>query len=195
MPIITIDGNIGCGKTSLLNYLHRYHKMVIDLEPVDNWMPYLTKMYNENKDVFQFQIRVWLDRCWVQEKSDVVVLMERSPFLIRNAFLKTVFDNGLICDNENAILQELHDKTVFLWNDIHYIYLRSSPEKCLQRIKKRNRFSEQSISEDYLYQIHNHHEECCKTLVSVNKCTIIDIENKTICEIAKEVIECISKIT
>jgi len=195
MPIITIDGNIGCGKTSLLNYLHRYHKMVIDLEPVDNWMPYLTKMYNENKDVFQFQIRVWLDRCWVQEKSDVVVLMERSPFFIRNVFLKTVFDNNLICDKENTILQELHDKTAILWNDIHYIYLRSSPEKCSQRIKKRNRFSEQSISEEYLSQIHEKHEECCSTLALVNKCTIIDVENKTISEIAKEVIECISKIT
>lgn len=195
MPIITIDGNIGCGKTSLLNYLHRYHKMVIDLEPVDNWMPYLTKMYNENKEVFQFQIRVWLDRCWAQEKSDVVVLMERSPFFIRNAFLQTVFENGLICNEENMILQELHDKTAYLWNDIHYIYLRSSPEKCLHRIKKRNRFSEQSISEEYLSQIHEKHEECCSTLCLVNKCTVIDVENKTIAEIAKEVIDCISKIT
>lgn len=195
MPIITIDGNIGCGKTSLLNYLHRYHKMVIDLEPVDNWMPYLTKMYNENKEVFQFQIRVWLDRCWAQEKSDVVVLMERSPFFIRNAFLQTVFENGLICHEENIILQELHDKTAYLWNDIHYIYLRSSPEKCLHRIKKRNRFSEQSISEEYLSQIHEKHEECCITLCLLNKCTVIDVENKTIAEIAKEVIDCISKIT
>jgi len=55
MPIITIDGNIGCGKTSLLNYLHKYHKMVIDLEPVDNWIPYLNKMYNEKKMYFHFR--------------------------------------------------------------------------------------------------------------------------------------------
>ena len=195
MPIITIDGNIGCGKTSLLNYLHRYHKMVIDLEPVDNWTSYLNKMYNENKDVFPFQVRVWLDRCWVQEKSDVLVLMERSPFFIRNAFLKTTFENKWISDRENMILQELHDKTAYLWNDIHYIYLRSSPEKCLQRIKKRNRSSEQSISEEYLYQIHEEHEACCYTLGFLNKCTIVDVENKTIAEIAKEVIDCISKIT
>ena len=193
MPIITIDGNIGCGKTSILNYLHRYQKMVIDLEPVENWLPYLNRIYTENKDVFQFQVRVWLDRCWVQEKSDVQVLMERSPFFIRNAFVATVYENGMISEKDNNILQELHRKTEFLWKDTIHIYLRSSPEKCLQRIQKRNRFSEHSITEGYLRQLHEKHEECYNSLVSTQGCVCIDIENKTISEIAKEIMVSLSK--
>lgn len=47
--MITIDGNIGCGKTSVLNYLHKINKTSIDLEPVDNWLPYLKNMYIEKK--------------------------------------------------------------------------------------------------------------------------------------------------
>ena len=46
MPIITIDGNIGCYKTSVLNYFHKNYKLAIDLEPVDNWIDYLSNLYN-----------------------------------------------------------------------------------------------------------------------------------------------------
>ena len=37
MTIYTIDGNIGSGKTSILQYLHKYKNYQIDLEPVENW--------------------------------------------------------------------------------------------------------------------------------------------------------------
>ena len=44
MTIITIDGNIGSGKTSVLNYLHKYNKLSIDLEPIESWQQYLKKI-------------------------------------------------------------------------------------------------------------------------------------------------------
>lgn len=44
MPIITLDGNIGCYKTSILNYFHKNYKTPVDLEPVDNWSEYLKNM-------------------------------------------------------------------------------------------------------------------------------------------------------
>jgi deoxyadenosine/deoxycytidine kinase len=71
--IITIDGNIGSGKTSVLNYLHKTYKIPIDLEPVDSWNSYLSKLYDEKLDVFKFQVRIWLDRCWVQEKTEKTI--------------------------------------------------------------------------------------------------------------------------
>ncbi len=39
------------------------------------------------------------------------------------------------------------------------IYLRAKPETCLERIKTRNRPEEQSITLDYLKQLHERHEE------------------------------------
>jgi deoxyadenosine/deoxycytidine kinase len=39
------------------------------------------------------------------------------------------------------------------------VYLRAKPEICLERIKSRNRPEEQSITLDYLNQLHERHEE------------------------------------
>ena len=39
------------------------------------------------------------------------------------------------------------------------VYLRTSPETCLERIKTRNRPEEHSITLDYLYQLHECHEQ------------------------------------
>ena len=58
MSLITIDGNIGCGKTSVLNYLHKFYKYPVDLEPVEEWQPYLDKMYQNKENTFNFQIRI-----------------------------------------------------------------------------------------------------------------------------------------
>lgn len=39
------------------------------------------------------------------------------------------------------------------------VYLRASPETCLERIQKRHRSEEESISLDYLHTLHERHEE------------------------------------
>lgn len=188
MPIITIDGNIGCCKTSILNYLHKNYKLPVDLEPVDNWEPYLAKMY-ENQDIFKFQVRVWLDRCWIQEKSDkTTILMERGPYFIKNVFIKTAHELKMISDTEYSILLDLHKKTESLWTSSSYIYLRSSPENCLKRIKKRNRPSEKNITLEYIEHIHRSHEESYNNAL-INKMNIIciEVDNKNIADIANEI--------
>ena len=88
MPIITIDGNIGSGKSTILNFLHKKYKLAIDLEPVEKWKVFLENIYNNKSNFFNFQLRVWLDRSWIQEKEDkILILMERSPFFIKNTLL------------------------------------------------------------------------------------------------------------
>ena len=187
MVIITIDGNIGVGKTTILNYLHTNHNINVDLEPIDKWKPYLDNFYIEKKDYFKFLIRVWLDRSWIQEKNkNSLVLMERSPYFIRNTFNKYIYDNDLINNNENNIINELYDKTDVIWKSNYFIYLRSSPNKCLENIYNRGRDNEMDISLDYLNNIHKYHEEAYENLRE--KKIIIDVENKTLEEIGLEII-------
>lgn len=190
MPIITIDGNIGSGKTSVLNYLHKFHKIPVDLEPVESWAPYLSKLYDDKSDVFKFQVRVWVDRCWIQEKSDKsVVVVERSPYFIKNVFIKTALDLGMITMDDYNTLIELHKKTDNLFNVNEYIYLRSSPENSLKKIKKRNRLVEKNITIDYITMIHNSHEENLQNAIKNNmKIICIDTDGKTIAEIATEIL-------
>lgn len=191
MTIITIDGNIGCGKTSVLNYLHKYHKLSIDLEPVDSWNSYLIKMYENKNDVFKFQVRIWLDRCWVQEKSDkTLILMERSPFFIKHTFISTAYDNNMITENEKIILDDLHSKTDSLWSCNTYIYLRSTPDNCMKRIKKRNRPSEKNVTLDYIQQLHNSHEASYQKALNNNMhIIVIDVDDKNVSDIATEIVQ------
>lgn len=197
MSIITIDGNIGCGKTSILNYLHRYLKYPIDLEPVENWQKYLDEIYKEKKNMFNFQVKIWLDRCWIQNQNIIVdntsnnIFVERNPYFIKNCFIELSKDKDLISKNEYNTLLELHAKTDHIWKDYKKIYIRSKPEKCLSRIMKRNRQSEENIKLDYLKSVHEYHEKALKKIE--DEIIIINIDNdnetKNIQDIVNEILE------
>lgn len=195
MTIYTIDGNIGCGKTSVLNYLHKYKNIQIDLEPIEKWKPFLNNIYLSKTGYFNFQIKVWLDRAWIQDKDNKsIILMERSPFFIRNTFNKNDYNNNNINDDEYKVLNEMYDKTDTIWESNLYIYLRSSPLKCLERINYRGRYNEMNITLDHLKNIHDLHEETYKYGLENNlNIIVIDVNNKTIHEIAEEILSFIIK--
>ena len=189
MPIITIDGNIGCYKTSILNYFHKNYKLAIDLEPVDNWTDYLENLYNTPNSSYDFQIKVWIDRCWIQEKTTTAVLMERSPNFIKNVFVRKAYEDKTISEKEYENIISLHKTTDELWKPNGYIYLRSDPDKCLQRINKRGRLAEKNITLEYIQQLHELHEKNYKEALSSNMNIIaIDVENKSISDICNEIL-------
>lgn len=189
MPIITFDGNIGCCKTSILNYFHKNYKTAIDVEPIESWTNYLKNMYDTDKSTYNFQIKVWIDRCWIQEKSNVIVMMERSPYFIRNVFVEKALEDKTISKEEYHNINKLHDTTDDLWQPNAFIYLRSNPENCFARIKKRNRESEKNIKLEYVERIHELHEANYRRAVENNKnIIVIDVENKTISDICSEIV-------
>jgi len=189
MPIITIDGNIGCCKTSILNYFHKNYKTAIDIEPIERCTEYLKSMYDSDNSTYNFQIKVWIDRCWIQEKSNIIVLMERSPYFIKNVFVEKAFEDKTINENEYNNIHKLHKTTDELWQPNAYIYLRSDPEMCYNRIKKRGRESEKNIKLEYIKRIHQLHEEKYINAIKNNKnIIVIEAENKSITDICSEII-------
>jgi deoxyadenosine/deoxycytidine kinase len=189
MPIITIDGNIGSYKTSILNYFHKNYKLAIDLEPVDNWTEYLANLYNTPNSSYDFQIKVWVDRCWIQEKTNMLILMERSPYFIKNVFVRKAYEDKTINDTEYENIIRLHKTTDDLWKPNGYIYLRSEPDKCLHRINKRGRFAEKNIKLEYIQKIHELHEKNYNLAIQNNmNIIVIDVENKGISEICNEIL-------
>jgi len=109
--------------------------------------------------------------------------MERSPYFIRNTFNKYMYDIKLINNHENNIINELYDKTDIIWKSNFFIYLRSSPEKCLEKIKKRGRENEMNITLEYLKQIHDYHEKAFDDLK--DKKIVLDVDDMSIEDIAK----------
>ena len=189
MPIITIDGNIGSYKTSILNYFHKNYKLAIDLEPVDNWTEYLANLYNTPNSSYDFQIKVWIDRCWIQEKTSMTILMERSPYFIKNVFVRKAYEDKTINNAEYENIIRLHKTTDELWKPNGYIYLRSEPEKCLQRINKRGRYAEKNVKLEYIQNLHELHEQNYKLALDNNmNIIVIDVENKGISEICNEIL-------
>jgi thymidylate kinase len=83
----------------------------------------------------------------------------------------------------------MYDKTDTIWKSNLYIYLRSSPLKCLERINYRGRYNEMNITLDHLKNIHDLHEETYKNGLKNNlNIIVIDVNNKTIHEIAEEIL-------
>lgn len=189
MPVFTIDGNIGAGKSTILEYLHTHYRIPIDPEPIEKWQPYLEDMYRNNKGAFEFQTRVWLDRCWIQTRPNMAsIVMERSPMFQSNVFIPAMLENGRINQREYCMLQEMYIKSSNIWSPSGCIYLRSNPAKCAERIRKRARSSEEEISLSYLYKLHTLHEYAYMNAVTHGSPIIcIDIEGKSVPQIASEV--------
>lgn len=188
MPIFTIDGNIGCGKSSVLEYLHTHYHYPIDLEPVVRWAPFLSEMYRRNQGAFNFQVRIWLDRCWIQEKTTSHILMERSPYFQANVFVALNRELGRITPEEHGILAEMYEKAFSMWSPQGMIYLRSRPEACGVRIRQRARLAEDRISPDYLRRLHELHEYAYYYGIRQGVPIIcIDVEGKTIPQISGEI--------
>lgn len=189
--IFTIDANIGAGKSTVLTYLHNHYRLPIDLEPVAKWQPYLDDLYRYKRGAFEFQVRVWLDRCWIQQRPNMApMVMERSPFFQSNVFLPSGLDAGTITLQEYQMLQEMYHKSMMLWSPQAYIYLRSDPDKCHERISKRGRQSEEAITPEYLRKLHDYHERSYMLAASQGIPIIcIHVEHKTVKQIADEIVQ------
>ena len=90
--------------------------------------------------------------------------MERSIFSARYCFVENMRQSGTIQESEFQVLDQWFqfatapDSGLDLGVDL-IIYLRTTPEKALERINIRNRSEENSIPLEYLTQLHQLHEE------------------------------------
>jgi deoxyadenosine/deoxycytidine kinase len=175
VKIISIDGNIGSGKSTLMGELKKYfcdNKNIVFLkEPVDEWstitdekgVTILEKFYeNPSKYGFSFQIMAYISRLDVMRKEirknpNAIFISERSLFTDKLVFAKMLFDSGNI---------ELVNYKIYLkWFDTFaeefpvnkVIYVNTIPEICHQRIEKRSRTGESNIPLEYLQNCHKYH--------------------------------------
>jgi deoxyadenosine/deoxycytidine kinase len=87
---------------------------------------------------------------------------ERGVVADKEIFAKLQLREGKMNDMEFQIYLKIFDDLNKLANlhPIHrQIYLRTEPQKCLERMQKRGRKEELNVSIDYLNKIHELHEE------------------------------------
>tara|TARA_B110000444_G_scaffold246652_1_gene268415 strand:+ start:670 stop:1272 length:603 start_codon:yes stop_codon:yes gene_type:complete len=193
MPVITIDGNIGSGKSTILDKLQKNHNQIVSFEPILEWETYLENIYNNNKGYFDFQLKVYLDRAFIQTKSNSILYMERSPKFTYETFVKIYKDK--FTPQEYSILEHLYNNVDQKYNKsvvepVLYIYIQSSPNVSYNRIKERDRESERIIDYNLIQLLHNKHEECYDNISSTGGLPTLKInsDDKTPDELAELII-------
>ena len=150
-------------------------KIVFMQEPVDVWTSVcdsvtgesiLEKFYKDPKTYsFAFQVMVYNThleafRRAVKENPDCVLLIcERSIDAGRHIFSQMLKDDGMIDDVSFQVYQKLFDSTAHEFPLDAVLHLDVVPEICLQRIGKRSRDGEDSISLEYLEKCDKYYRE------------------------------------
>lgn len=119
-------------------------------------------MYKNTKNFaypFQTYVLLTLLQNHLLETDKKIKLMERSIFSMKNIFTNKMVADQCISSACASILDQWFE---WLKNKISVdliIYLRTSPELCFERLQKRARSEELTVSCDYLQDIHNRYEE------------------------------------
>lgn len=168
-----IEGNIGAGKSTFLTLFKQYMTKNIQssnllLEPVERWLntkdstgKHILQYYYEDqkKYGFAFQMNAFISRVHeieeMKSQGCAVNFVERSVYTDKNVFTTLNYENGNIGEIELKVYEDwfkvLTEK--FDVSPSGFIYLKTSPETCYQRIKKRSRSGESDIPLEYLEQL------------------------------------------
>jgi deoxyadenosine/deoxycytidine kinase len=158
---ISIEGNVACGKSTLMTTLARVGGCEVRLEPVAKWATLLERFYGDpTRWALSLQLKVLTTYARKETTvSDSPMLIERSPISCRYVFGKLLTDEGLMqpCETETfeAVYEAIEPS---LDVPSACIYVWSSPESCAERAAKRGRPEERELTNDYLTSLHAEHE-------------------------------------
>jgi deoxyadenosine/deoxycytidine kinase len=152
---ITIEGNIGAGKTTLAHLLSkRLNARLILEEFADN--PFLPKFY-ENPQQFAFPLELFFMAERYKQLKDLLQTKDMFQHITVSDYLFTkclLFAKVNLPQEEFRLYQKLFDiiHQQLIHPDI-VIYLHAPVQKLQENIRKRKRDYEQSIPDEYLFNI------------------------------------------
>jgi deoxycitidine kinase/deoxyguanosine kinase len=179
--IVSIEGNIGSGKSTILDALETYMAtQCLDgavrfiKEPVDIWEKIrdsqtdenvLQKFYSDqSRYAFPFQVmayatRLSLLRKTIRENPNCkVIVCERSLEADKHIFAKMLFDDGKIEDINFQIYNHFYKEYAVEFGLSGIVYIDSTAEVSCNRIAKRSRDGESGIPLEYLQKCKNYHD-------------------------------------
>ncbi len=152
---ITIEGNIGAGKTTLAHLLSKHFNSRLILEQfADN--PFLSKFY-ENPRQFAFPLELFFMAERYKQLKELVHTQDMFQHITISDYLFAkclLFAKVNLPQEEFRLYQKLFDiiHQQLVQPDI-LIYLHAPVGKLQQNIKRRNRPYEQFIADEYLLNI------------------------------------------
>ena len=152
---ITVEGNIGVGKTTLTHLLAKHFNARMILEEfADN--PFLPKFYN-SQDQYAFPMELFFMAERYKQQKDMLHTTDLFQSITVSDYLFTkclLFAKVTLPEEEFRLYQKLFDiiNQQLVFPDI-LIYLHAPVYRLQRNIKKRNRAYEQAIPDSYLFEI------------------------------------------
>jgi deoxyadenosine/deoxycytidine kinase len=192
--IISIEGNIGSGKSTIIEKLDNSfgdirHKIVLLKEPVGVWERIkdpisgeniLEKFYkNQEKYAFPFQVMAYASRLTmirnaIQENPNCsVIICERSLEADKNIFANMLHDDGLIENINYQIYCSFCKEYARDFGLDGIIYIDADAEVCHNRINKRARQGEDGIPLEYLQKCKKYHDKWLNKILYPDANTIL----------------------
>ncbi|KAH9498873.1 Thymidine kinase 2, mitochondrial [Bulinus truncatus] len=169
--IIAVEGNIGCGKTTLLQHFENMSFCEIIPEPLDKWTNVngynaLGMLYqNPHRWSFAFNMYALWTRVEMHSKphhpTRPVKMLERSLYSTRYCFVQNDLSSKIMNSFEFGAFDEWFNfvvKTGHAHVDL-IVYLRASPENCFDRLRKRSRKEEADVPLDFIKSLHKLYDD------------------------------------
>lgn len=207
--IISLEGNIGVGKSSLMKILEDRLSDVAEFvyEPVEEWIEMknengknLLEVFYEDKKgwAYKFQNIAYITRMKrimdiMMNSKKKIIIMDRSLDGDKNTFTAMLKDSG----DMDEIEFQAYNKWSNFFNDYiaknivsKYIYLNSTAETAYSRLCQRERREESNIPFEYIVELNKYHD---KWLLNQddNKVLVLDVNNDFVkCVKNREMIYC-----
>ena len=154
---VVVGGNIGVGKSTLVNLLSQQLGWQPFYEAVaDN--PYLADFYHDmrawsfHSQIFFLSNRLRTHRQLLDHPTSVV--QDRSVYEDAEVFARNLHDRGYLGERDYRTYRQLYEVlTEFLPPPDLVLYLRASVDTLQQRIARRGRDYERRITPEYLTQL------------------------------------------
>jgi deoxyadenosine/deoxycytidine kinase len=154
--ICCIDGNIGTGKSTVLNKLKDEGYLVFE-EDLSNWGTLLDFFYQDPKRwMCTLQIKILTSMRSQYErmrahKGDTYVFVERSP-ISSMIFIENGVKNGCLTKDEETLIHDIYDRLA--WKPDISFYINTDVDTCFARMRTRNRECERDVDISYLQFLH-----------------------------------------
>ena len=158
---ITIEGNIGAGKTTLAHLLSKHYNARLILEQfAEN--PFLPKFY-ENREQYAFPLELFFMAERYKQLKELLQTKDMFQHLTISDYLFTkclLFAKVNLPQQEYLLYQKLFDiiNPQLVQPDL-LIFLHAPISKLKENIKKRNRSYEQAIESEYLFSLQEIYSE------------------------------------
>ena len=172
--IISLDGNIGVGKTPLLDHIQkRFPDIIIVKEPVDVWTHLkdeqgssLLELFYKDKRryAFTFQQAAMLSRLLLLQKAVAeakpgsLILTERSVLTDRFVFAEMLKASGDLSKLEKDLYDQWYNAFAAQLPIAGIVYITTSVDTAFERIQTRAREGEATISKEYLKALDWQHQ-------------------------------------